>query len=188
MQQDLFETPIAVTGAARLGPAPEKFDFLGSLRLTLRFDQIVVVLIGLLAFYAVVYSAGVEKGRRISAAAAVLAVSESPQTPSAAPEGSVPLHPVETASVAKTVPAPDPLQPAGSYTIQMATYKTQTAADRQAARFGKMGHQAFVVLDGSLRLVCLDGFESRQQASKALLGLKTRGIVPRDAFVRPLPQ
>lgn len=190
MQHDLFESPAAVVGPVPLGKNSERIDFLGSFRIALRFDQLVIVLIGLLAFYAVVYCVGVEGGKR--AARPSISLSPAVKTPikfASTPEVLITYGAVEVSS---TGPKPDlsnaKIRPAGSYTIQMATYKTQSAADKQIDKFIKRGHQAFVLADGSLRLVCLDGYASRQEAGKALQLLKTRGIVPHDAFVRSLPQ
>ena len=191
MQHDLFESPVTATGPATLGQNPQKLDFLSSLRMNLRLDQIVVVLIGLLAFYAVVYSIGVEKGKQIAAAEPRISVSplkEDTQAPPPAPQVLMTYGTLEMAPAEGLASTTARAKPSGSYTIQMATYKTQSAAEKQVSKLTKLGHQAFVVPDGSLRLVCLDGFGSRQEASRALIGLKTRGMVPRDAFIRPLPQ
>ena len=78
-------------------------------------------------------------------------------------------------------------RPKGTYTIQMATYKAQSMAQKKVAALAGQGLKGFWVTSGSYYLVCINGFEQRQQASQSLIQLKSRGIVPQDAYVRMSP-
>ena len=189
MQHDLFESPIPVVSPVPTRPGPGKLEFLGSLQVPIRFDQIIAILIGLVALYAVIYSLGVERGKRAAGSAAP-SVTVSPEATQASPKVMITYGAIKVGPPAEKKAPEEPLRahPAGSYTIQMATYQTQSAAEKQVSKFIKLGHQAFVVTEGSLRLVCLDGFISRQEASRTLQALKVRRMVPYDAFVRSLPQ
>lgn len=179
IQGDLFQTP--AVDSKREGDL-KPWDFLSRVKLTLRLDQIVMGVIGWLVLFAVVFALGVEQGKRPQAVTfptVLPAVEEVAPTPV-----------LTSGEEVSPDPPPSPVSafPAGSYTIQTVTYKYMSAADRQMKKLERMGHHAFVIPSGDLLQVCVDGFESRQQASKTLRLLKVQGVIAQDAFVRPIPQ
>ena len=75
----------------------------------------------------------------------------------------------------------------GKYTIQSVTYTAQTAAEKYLKKLQAKGHQGFIIPSGKYLQVCVDAYESRQQASDVLRRLKTSGIIPKDAYIRTIP-
>ena len=211
MQRDLFQS--APGTASRLPQNQKDQAFLERYRLTLRLDQILVGVIGLLVLYAMVFSVGVESGKRIerrkhskelpqgivsvSAAAGQLLGVDPVQTEgggkteSPAAEGPGTAVPPEGLRIRTDLPdqaetLPD--KPAGNFTIQIITYKTQTAADRHVQALTAKGLKAFAARNGEYLTVCVDAFESQQKAKSALKQMKSQGVVPADAYVRNFPR
>ena len=193
-QKDLFEfSPRVVTVPVTETARPKTpFSFLEQACFSVRLDQVLAGSMALMIGMAIVYGLGVESGRRT--------VRREPTTPKAV-EIPAPL-PSETkvlASevllVAETAPvslaplssAKDSEKPKGPYTIQMATYKDESIARKKIQALGGQGLNAFLVPSGSFFQVCVNGFEKRQQAAQSLLQLKSRGVVPKDAYVRMIP-
>jgi len=208
MQQDLFDSGIP-QAIGHL--SPKKSTFLERFRISLRFEHALLVGIVLIIVFALFFSFGVENGKyhnataiqneriaqseRIEAlqreimhlqkqqeivqAQQVLVQAEKKRS---APEktgvGSPGSHSNDLAFVQK---------PHGNYTIQTLTYKTETAAQRQMARYKEMGLSSFVIPSGAYIQVCVNAFESRSTAVKELRHMKIRGEIPSDAFVRAIP-
>lgn len=185
MQGDLFQSPLSVSAPKTGAWDPKKGDSLSSFKLTLRLDHLIVIQIVGLILFAVVYSFGVEKGKTLAVVKVVVPPTAAPSPQLAPtdenPEGTPPLSSI--APMKKDADGP----PAGAFTIQMITYKQGSAAKRLMNELSQKGHRPFVIPSGSYIQVCLDGYESREQAVKALRGLKISGVVPKDAFVRPIP-
>ena len=71
--------------------------------------------------------------------------------------------------------------------IQLATYKAQSIAQRRVQELNARGVESFVMSSGSFYVVCANGFVDRKIASKRLIELKTKGLAPKDAYVRGIP-
>ena len=194
MQTDLFGTP-SVT--ARVNPAASKADFLQRTRFSLRLDQAVVMLIALLVVYVLVFSFGVEKGKRFAMAeiraergkrekimqelqAKLFSEAGSPQTQES-PAPVIKAIKIESPVVINEE-APSP--PKGKYTIQMVTFTAEKDVERVMKKLTEAGHQGFVLPNGRYLQVCVESFDSRHKASRLLGELKSRRIVPQDAYVR----
>lgn len=199
MQGELFGTPGGA--AASSHPTVQKLAFLERTRISLGLDQVVIGLIALLVIYVLIFSFGVEKGKRLGFAELEAERSKKEAMMRELQEK------IFTAPVAVTVPPSALLEakgiarapgkpakgerepyPAGKYTIQLVTYKTQSAAGREIRRLSEKGRKGFVIPSGSYLQVCMDGFESREQAGQVLEELKSQRIAPSDAFVRLIPQ
>ena len=194
MQSELFElsSPKVTEEAAPLKPT-----FIERTSFNLRLDQAIGLVIVLLVFYVLAFSWGVERGKRLSfetrVAVQPAAVAVEVATPSEA----------RTASAAKVKEAvsqetpllvselPKPVATvsklAGKYTIQYVTYITQSAADREVQRIAKLGHSSFVIPSGKHFQVCIEAFQTRQEASQLLKLLKAQRTVSVDAYVRSIP-
>jgi len=100
-----------------------------------------------------------------------------------------PIKDISQEEVAKPQPKATqaPSYPEGKYTIQLITYMTQSAADRQISQLSNKGHRGFIVPSGKYLQVCVNAFESRQKAMQGLLTLRSQGIAPQDAYVRMIP-
>lgn len=206
MQGDLFGMP---TMASQANPAGAKNDFLERYRVTLRLDQALVGAIGLLVVYVLIFSFGVEKGKRLGMAelqaertkhervmrelggklfsAATIAEKTFPVKAEVKIETPVPL-PASVAAESDVFESSAPSRPVGKYTIQLITFKSQSAVDREIKKLSEKGYQGFVIPSGSFLQVCVNGFQTRQEANRILSELKSRQLAAKDAYVRPLPQ
>ena len=80
---------------------------------------------------------------------------------------------------------PEPAKaPAGGYTVQVASYKTEKGAQREASTLKQKGyHDVFVVQKGTYVILCVGNFQRKEEAS--LLGKKLMGRY-QDLRVRSL--
>ena len=209
MQQDLFGSQPAASQSSSYSN-PNRMDFSEKYRLSLRLDQGIVALIAMLVIYVLVFSFGVEKGKRF-AMAELRAEREKRERmveefrqklyEKEAAENQVPVLKVpglprvqqaegkqEISNLALLEPVPGVAATAGKYTIQVITFKSKDAAEKEISRFTQTGHQGFVIPNGSFQQVCVDRFESREKAVRVLGELKSQGLAPHDAYVRNIPQ
>ena len=199
MQTELFDLPSPRT-LSEESPAP-KTSFLEKNFITLRLDQMIGVSLVFLVFFVLTFSWGVEKGKRTShdsqvirSVSAVLPAvepsrSELPVVAQAAPlrfsGEAVPKEvPITVADLPK--PVAKVTKPDGKFTIQHATYITQTAADREIQKLAKRGYSSFVIPSGKHMQVCIAAFQSRDDASQLLKKLRGEKLVSGDAYVRPM--
>lgn len=215
MQKDLFGTAAV---AAMPDTMSAKLSFLDRYRMSVRLDQALFLLIGLLVIYVLVFSFGVETGKRyamselkaerlkrermvdelrdkvfppqtalsssVSAektqtASKVVAEAGAPVTASAETAQTaveVPQQPIETATHAQN----------RKFTIQILTIASKAAAEKEVKRLSEKGMSGFIISRGKLNEVCVNGFDSHKQALQHLKELKTQGMVPADAYVRPV--
>ena len=228
MQKELFNA--APVAALSNSFSQEKPSFLDRYRLSLRLDQTLALMIGLLVAYVFVFSFGVETGKRYSMAelraerskrermteelsrkifaqenaqtaaglaqgtAAGMAVSAAVKTTGpAVPTGEKALMtaPAGEGTAAKAPAAPptnaqEASKPSGRYTIQAVTVASKATAARELKKFTDKGHKAFVIPGGKRLQICVDGFESRDEAGRAMKQLKGQRLIPADAYVRSI--
>ena len=194
MQGELFtvKTASSMGDSTRLSTAQP--NWLDRFRFTLRLDHMAVAAISALVLYVLVFSFGVEKGKRIAVkeiraerikqrhVAQELLQS---QASAAAPS-------LVTPAVAET-PGPTVSTPAEpvrvftpKYTIQLITFTSRTRAEEEVKKLKEKGFQGFIIPGGKFFQVCVDGFEKMNDAKAKLLQLKQDGFAPRDAYIRPL--
>ncbi len=201
MQGDLFGIP---TLTASAGSIHQKSAFLERHRVTLRFDQALMALIALLVACVLIFSFGVEKGKRLGMAELkserakreriVRELSEKVFAKNS--QGLLPLSNAQPAVAEPAKPqALTPVQvqdlltpPVGKYTIQLITYNNKSAAEKEIKRLADKGLRSFVIPSGRFQQVCVDAFESRQKANEVLIDLRLRQIAAKDAYIRPIPQ
>jgi len=212
-QQDLFEfstRSAALPRASAETPAKTAFSFLEQTRVSLRLDHLLTLSIALMVSTALIYASGIEKGKRsvwnLNAAKHSETVSPVSPLPSevkvqstslldempeikpgqimtASSVSSSSYRKTETLiSSEKTSTAPD-----GSFTIQLATYKAESIAQKRVEALSSQGLKGFVIPSGSYYQVCVNGFSKKVEASQSLTRLKSKGIAPRDAYVRAIP-
>lgn len=212
MQKDLFDSQ-----KSNLPPITdtEKANFLQSTKITLALDQILFIFIGLLVTVVIVYTMGVERGKRFERTKVSRSYSGVMQAPVAVSLSREPLispmsvdlslassasTPVQSATAVKKafphseassmIPAKLAdlsAKPNGKYTLQIIAYKQKSIAEALNQKLQKQGLHSFVYQAGQYYNVCADGFESRQQAAAYLKDLKTNKIAPSDAYVRNMP-
>lgn len=215
MQKDLFGAAPAMALADSITP---KMSFLDRYRMSLRLDQALFLLIGLLVIYVLVFSFGVETGKRyaqaelrsermkrermveelrdkvfaslatqtaIADAGALPPISQLQQAVQSKIDVDAPAS--STALVAETpAAAAEASTPAGKFTIQIMTISSKAAAEKEVKRLTENGMKGFIIPRGKMQEICIDGFESREKASKTMKEWKTEGSIPTDAYVRPL--
>lgn len=202
MQSDLFELSSQSIAAAE----PEaKVAFLERTRVSLRLDQLVVGLIALLVMYVLIFSYGVENGKRFAMAELRAERAKREQMVSeltrqlfdlrqSSAEASLPALNKTAAPVLAVALAPIGAAPAAvvtpgkQFTIQMVTYASQKPADEATKKLAGAGHKGYVIPSGKFFLMCVDLFPTREKAGLALKEFKTAGLVPADAYVRAFPQ
>lgn len=199
MQTELFDLPSSQTLPEEA--ASSKTSFLEKTFITVRLDQAIGLTLILLVFYVLIFSWGVEKGKRVlresqaihpasiasvsSEASQVVAASAMTAPSSvAAPEAISQETPITVAELPK--PVAEVNRPEGKYTVQHVTYVTQSAADREMQKLAKLGYTSFVIPSGRHLQVCIAGFQSRQEASQLLKELRAKRLVSSDAYVRPM--
>ncbi len=213
MQKDLFGT---ASVAAMPDTLSAKISFLDRYRMSIRLDQAVFLLIGLLVIYVLVFSFGVETGKRYAVAelkaerlkhermvdelrdkvfASPSAITNSvalvdSHQPLLAPSNKVKAGAVteDTASAVESSPktAVETDLQNGKFTIQTMTIASKAVAEKEIQRLAQKGMKGFIIPRGKMNMICINAFESREKASRSLKELKTQRLVPSDAYVRPV--
>ncbi len=207
MQKELFAAvPVAALSDSF---SQQKNSFLNRTRLSLRLDQMLALMIGLLLIYVFVFSFGVETGKRYSTAELRAErakrelvteelsrkLTESQQsaddpakssTHTAAQGSTTPAISMPSIKEAVAPAKQESGKPAGRYTIQTITVASKNTAEREIQKLAGMGHKAFVIPGGKKLQICVDGFESQKEASRTMKQLKNQGLIPADAYVRAI--
>lgn len=201
MQQELFEMSGPVVEAGKLSGSNK--GWLDRFQVTIRVDHLFILAISALVFYVLVFSFGVEKGKRfvheelkaekakreqMAREVAVLKQEPSPK------EEVQPIRAEVTLSVPESkpaVPSDEPSaglssKPIGKYTIQLVTYNSLSRAEKEAERLTQLGYRGFVISSGKFHQVCVEGFENIREAGNQLARLQQEGFAPPDAYIRPL--
>ena len=188
MQGELFN--LGVSG--KVAPEASKFsqpptNWLDRFRVTLRLDHLSIAAIFALVLYVLVFSFGVEKGKRMALRELeaqkikqVEVAKELSQTDALALKPPV-LSPV----LAKpTVSGPV----IGRFTIQVITFssKDRARAEQAVQKLKEKGYQSFTITGKKTLQVCVETFEDAGIAREKLTQLKSDGFVPNDAYIRPL--
>jgi cell division septation protein DedD len=213
-QQDLFDfssRSAALPKPSAEMPAKTPLSFLEQTRISLRLDHLLTLSIALMVATSLIYASGIEKGKRsgwtMNAAAmqakkpvvneaavpveikgpesggASLSQTASGEVLSSTSISSSSYRKTETRiSAKKTTAAPD-----GSFTIQLATYKAESIAQKRVEALSSQGLEGFLIPSGSYYQVCVNGFSKKVEATQSLTRLKSKGIAPRDAYVRMIP-
>ena len=199
MQGELFE--IAGGAAETSEVSMRQPSWLDRFQVTLRLDHLSILGISALILYVLVFSFGVEKGKRIApreleAEKAQKEIilkglgqgetplgfpqekADAPEVPKAAPALQVP--PIQE------IPGTQPAKGAGRYTIQVITFLSQSQAEEKVEKLKEKGYPSFIIPGGKFFQVCVDRFENMTEARQKLLRLKAEGFAPRDAYIRPL--
>ena len=210
MQADLFQVSSPVVDASKV--TRPHTGWLDRFSVTLRLDHLSIVAISALVLYVLVFSFGVEKGKRFALQELAakktreeqiskeLAKASTVKANLAAPgavKASVPDLSKQAAQNKKAdkeaaVSATSPVSAAavseakGRYTIQIITFKSKTLAEKEVEKLKSKGHQGFVIPAGKFFHVCVDRFETTHDASEKLGALRSEGLIPPDAYVRPL--
>ncbi len=161
-------------------------NFIGHL---FNYERIILVSIGLLIVGTISFSVGVEKGRRMESQNRDTAVKTAVATNT---RPSVALTQKQEKLPSPTATAPLPVQTTITptvtgerYTIQVASYVTEGAAQKEGERLKRQGYSTLVLKKGKYTILCVGEFNSREQAQSFLSVFKKQKAY-RDCFIRRL--
>lgn len=197
-KQSQFELfPEAIEGAEK-DTRPRHFFS----SLTFSFENIVISGIFILMAIVIAFSLGVEKGRRAGVVA--LPVSQVREIP-VAQQVNILLTPAQTTATQVVPPARGSITTAttgvkkientkeeltkpmeitdGSYTIQVASFKSKDYAQKEAGTLKKNGYNSLIIPKKSHLIVCVGKFSGKDQAQVVLTQLKKKY---KDCMIRRL--
>ncbi|PIQ86307.1 MAG: hypothetical protein COV74_05430 [Candidatus Omnitrophica bacterium CG11_big_fil_rev_8_21_14_0_20_45_26] len=182
-------------------------SFFSENKLVIGFDKVILLSIGCLILFVLVYSFGFERGRRaaehhfkaLTGNVETIPLMKAPQPTVATPSETLPIR-QETLSdeavnqrsvdaIRMTIKstAPAEITPnTGKYTIQVATILSREKADKEIDRLKRKGFEAFVIERGRFFEVCIGSYPSLTQAKSLLRQFHHEGPYF-DAFLRPNP-
>ncbi len=141
---------------------------LGKVAVSLSYENIIILSIGLVMLLIVCYSLGVEKGRHL-----VQAKSEDigleqeeaqkiPKIESPKPkEKKMKIEVVQTEDISNILPY-----------IQVASFRTDKYARKEIEQLKNRGYRPFAATRGKYRVVCVGGYKNKDEARKAMKELK----------------
>lgn len=157
-----------------------------------RYEKTVLIIIAIITTCIVSFSLGVEKGKRISTRNYNSRIDLPMQVSGATQARAI-------TAKAVTIPAPLPekqqlqqrtQQPAskqqdaaggqkiqqlmGSFTIQLASYKSKTSAQKEAEVLKRKGFTPLILSKGSFNVLCVGNFSTKKEAQSVLSELKKR--------------
>jgi cell division septation protein DedD len=165
--------------------APRADGFLSRIR---NYERFILGLIVFIVSGAIAFCIGVERGKTMSRSESFkrLEVVSRPALPAVKP--SVVLKPQNTVPVSQPVvkteaqAAPimqasisdNQAKPSESYTVQVATYKNNIAAQKEAQKLRKSGLASLVLVKGQYSIVCIGSFAEKNKAQAELFRLKNK--------------
>jgi len=135
------------------------------------YEKFIFLIIILLIILTVIFSLGVEQGKRIAQAIktptdTILPTVTLPATPLKITPPSV----KEQKEIVKE-----------TFTIQLATFAEKSLAEKEMVNLKNKGYQSFLAISGKYYLVCLGSFNDKEQAKVVLTKLKT---IYKDAYIK----
>lgn len=146
------------------------------------YEKIIFIIIGFIITGMVSFSLGVEKGRKT----ATLKLNSHLDMAATDKKGSVeiqPATPTQTIKPEQVRYVLEEKKDTQDYTIQVATFKTVTYAQKEAEQLKKKGFETLVVPKGKYTIVCVGSFYSKETAEPLLSKLKKHY---QDCFIRRL--
>lgn len=172
------------TGEPAARPGPENNTaFFKFIRI---YEKTILIIIGVIITGVVAFSMGVERGKKISAlrdnARFDMALEPQKQLPqqiplnSAAPEPVTIIAPAAMPNKGIQLKSADPVQerPQGSYTIQLASYRARSMAEKEAQRLRKAGHKTLILAKKEYVVLCVGNFTKKDLAKQLLSQLEKK--------------
>jgi len=160
--------------------------------LTLSLENTIIIAIILIMAVIFSFSVGVEKGKKIVTTQPNTFKQDNAELTGHKDKPSNRIKPflkessqvsTEQAAVKKAPQATKEILVKNAYTIQVASYKQEKYAQKEAGTLKKTGHQTFVLPKGSHSIVCVGKFSSQAEAKNALSRLRNKY---KDCLVRRL--
>lgn len=150
------------------------------LNIAISYEALIIGLIGLVLTTSIIFSLGVERGRSLEFVEEPLNVKEVQVQPAEkASEGQKqPEVKPKEQEIEKTVPVAPAQKP---FTIQVATYKTRTSAEKESSRLKNIGYSSDVLKKKELFIVCVGAYAKKELAQQTLRDLKR---IYKDCYVR----
>jgi len=130
------------------------------------YEKTILIIIGLVTISIISFSLGVEKGKKLSLAKFNSHLDIALTAPASIPK--------VTEKAEEKVPG---------YTIQLASYKTKTHAQKETELLKKRGLSPLVLSKGNYAVLCVGNFSNKQTAQSLLSELRKRY---KDCYVRRL--
>ncbi len=198
MQGELFKDS-SRPGIEYPKPSPAE-SWLNRFRITLRIDHLSVIAISALILYVLIFSFGVEKGKRMAfreqeaeqvRQKKIAEDLQEVQTETSIAEPALVSGQETSEPAEETMPVPAPTESGlsvltGKYTIQTITFTSRPKAEEEIKKLKAKGYRAFMIPSGKFFPVCVEAFETMSEAKEKLRELQSEGLAPDDAYVRPL--
>lgn len=139
-------------------------------------EKAIVVTIGFIIVSLISFSLGVEKGKGL-----IKGQSENREEKNLYAQQSLKEKVLEVNPVRNTTQKANNKK--AEYTIQVATFRTKTYAQKEVERLKKRGLQTLIIPRGEFVTVCVGNFSEKQEAKISLNQLKK---IYRDCFIRRL--
>jgi len=149
---------------------------LDKIAISLSYENVLIAAIGLIMLLVACYSLGVEKGKhlvqlkqepiKVEGITDTAEVKEE-QRAKEAPEKSAPQKKIRV-KVAKTEQTTSQKNPY----IQVASFRTDKYAKKEMVRLENKGYKPFTATWGRYKVVCVGGYQNKEEASKDLKQLK----------------
>jgi hypothetical protein len=143
------------------------------------YEKAILIIIGFLITGVISFSLGVEKGKRLTqlkdnSRFDTAAKTEAPAKP-IAKQAVIPERQMQQAPINKeeAITQPQPTEKE-SFTIQLASYKTKSYAQKEAESLKKKGLSPLVLSKGNYIVLCVGSFSNRQAAQPLLTELKKK--------------
>ncbi|MFC1631783.1 SPOR domain-containing protein [Candidatus Omnitrophota bacterium] len=143
---------------------------LGKVNLSCSYENLIIVSIGLIMTLLVCYSLGVEKGKRLAQAKDLLIPEVAEQTKPAVEHKTT--EPKKVKPKVKVAQAKEKINQDLPY-IQVASFRTDKYAQKEMQRLKEKGFSAYALDWGTYKVVCVGGYDNKNQANLALKQLKT---------------
>jgi hypothetical protein len=134
------------------------------------YEKTILIIIGIVITGIISFSLGVDKGRRLSSSNNNSRFDFALMRPVTAPAGSIKEEPKVKEYIAV-------------YTIQLASYRTKTSAQKEAETLKKKGLPPLILSKGGYAVLCVGSFSNKDAAQSTLSELKKRY---QDCYIRRL--
>ena len=161
------------------------------LNISVSYEAFIIGLIGLVLIISIIFSLGVERGRNLELAkGSYKDIQPQVGTKVKEPQIQPTEKPIEVEAqkqpetkpseqkIKKVVPVPTEEKP---FTIQVASFKTRTLAEKELTHLKNIGYSSDVLKKGSFFIVCVGTYEKKELAQQTLRDL-TR--IYKDCYVR----
>ena len=167
-------------------PRAAQPNWMDRFHMTLRLDHLAILAISALVLYVLVFSFGVEKGKRIALKEIRSERLKQRQMTQELFKAQPLKEPVELKAPPLASETPSGEVRLAKYTIQLITFNSRKRAEEEVKRLQEKGFSSFIISAGKFFQVCVETFEKMVDAKDKLIQLRQSGYAPQDAYIRPL--